>query len=245
MRRLLQMFSVMLLLAGATSLAPSAGATGDTTTTESTASSTTDPTTTEPATSTTASTTASTSTTSTTSTVSTVAPSTMVPASRGTAVQVAPTFPPPTAAPTAAPTPPPPSPYAVPANSGSGRRVVYSKSRMRVWIIEANGSVARTYLVSGRLSQPNPGTYSVFSRSSYTCSIKSSNTCMRWMVRFTKGPSGDNIGFHEIPRKNGVPLQTNAQLGQALSAGCVRQSTADAQFMWAWAGIGTKVVVIW
>ena len=68
---------------------------------------------------------------------------------------------------------------------------------------------------------------------------------MRWMVRFTRGPSGDNIGFHEIPRRNGVPLQSDSQLGQALSAGCVRQSTADAQFMWGWAYIGTRVVVIW
>jgi lipoprotein-anchoring transpeptidase ErfK/SrfK len=230
MRRLLQILSVMLLLAGVTMLAPGAGpagATGGSSTTEST-----DTSTTESATSTT-------DTTSTTST--TLPPSTMVPASRGTAVQVAPTFPPPTAAPTL----PPPSPLAVPANSGSGRRVVYSKSRMRVWIIEADGRVAHTYLVSGRINQPNTGTYSVFSRSSYTCSIKSSSTCMRWMVRFTKGPSGDNIGFHEIPRKNGVPLQSDAQLGQALSAGCVRQSTHDAWFMWNWAGVGTKVVVIW
>jgi len=232
MRRPFQIFGVVLLLAGSTLLAPTAlpaGASGG--------SSTTDFSTTEPSTSTTEPTTS----TSASTTTSAVPPSTLVPASRGTAVQVAPTFP----APTAAPTLPPPSPLAVPANSGSGRRVVYSKSRMRVWIIEADGRVSHTYLVSGRLNQPNPGTYSVFSRSSYTCSIKSSSTCMRWMVRFTKGPGGDNIGFHEIPRKNGVPLQSNAQLGQALSAGCVRQSTADAQFMWAWAGIGTKVVVIW
>jgi len=229
MRRLLQLFCVSLLLAGSTLLAPTArpaGATDD--------SSTTDSSTTEPA-----------SSTDSTTTSSTVPSSSLAPASRGTAVQVAPTFPAPTAAPTLPPPPPPPSPLAVPANSGNGRRVVYSKSRMRVWVIEANGQVSRTYLVSGRLNQPNPGTYSVFSRSSYTCSIKSSSTCMRWMVRFTKGPSGDNIGFHEIPRKNGVPLQSDAQLGQALSAGCVRQSTADAQFMWAWAGIGTKVIVIW
>ena len=139
---------------------------------------------------------------------------------------------------------PKPNPLAVPANSGSGRRVVYSKGRMRVWIIEADGTLVRTYLVSGRYNQPNYGTYAVFSRSSYTCNINHPNVCMRWMVRFAKGPSGDNIGFHEIPRDNGVPLQSNAQLGQALSSGCVRQSTADAMFMWGWANIGTKVVVV-
>lgn len=215
MRRLLQMLTVVLLLAGPTLLVPAvmpADAADDTTTSS-----------TEPGTS------------STTTTTAPPPPSSMLPASRGPAVQVAPTF---------APPPPVVSPLDVPANSGAGRRVVYSKSLMRVWIIEANEQVSRTYLVSGRLNQPNPGTYKVFSRSSFTCNIQNSSTCMRWMVRFTKGPAGDNIGFHEIPRRNGAPVQSDAQLGQALSGGCVRQSTADAQFMWAWAGIGTTVVVV-
>ncbi len=182
------------------------------------------------------------STESSTTTTEPATTTTFAPATRGSTIQLAPTLPPPTTLPPT--TTAPPSPYAVPANSGDGRRVVYSKGRMRVWIVEANGTVVHTYRVSGRLDQPRYGTYYVFSRSSYTCSIKSSNTCMRWMVRFTKGPSGDNIGFHEIPRKNGVPLQSESQLGLPLSAGCVRQGTHDAWFMWNWAGIGTKVVVV-
>jgi lipoprotein-anchoring transpeptidase ErfK/SrfK len=184
----------------------------------------------------------------------TTSPATLAPAVRGTAIQESPTLPdpnptttapPPTTRPpsTTAPAPPAGS-FAAPPNSGTGRRVVYSKSRMRVWIIESSGAVARTYRVSGRLSMPSPGTYKVFSRSSYTCNIKATNVCMRWMVRFTKGPSGDNIGFHEIPRRDGVPVQSDSQLGQALSGGCVRQATGDALTMWNWAGIGTKVVVL-
>ncbi|MCB0957169.1 MAG: L,D-transpeptidase, partial [Ilumatobacter sp.] len=171
-----------------------------------------------------------------------VTTTTFAPATRGTTVQLVTTLPPPTT--TTTTTLPKPNPLAVPANSGSGRRVVYSKGRMRVWVIDSDGTLLRTYLVSGRFNQPNYGTYSVFSRSSYTCNINHPNVCMRWMVRFTKGPSGDNIGFHEIPRNNGVPVQSDAQLGQALSSGCVRQSTADAMFMWGWANIGTKVVVV-
>jgi lipoprotein-anchoring transpeptidase ErfK/SrfK len=64
------------------------------------------------------------------------------------------------------------------------------------------------------------------------------------MVRFAHGPLGDNIGFHEIPKRDGVPIQSDAQLGQALSGGCVRQATADAIFMWDFAGLGTTVVVV-
>jgi lipoprotein-anchoring transpeptidase ErfK/SrfK len=39
-------------------------------------------------------------------------------------------------------------------------------------------------------------------------------------------------------------VQSVSQLGQPLSGGCVRQSTPDAIWMWNWAYIGTKVVVL-
>jgi hypothetical protein len=161
---------------------------------------------------------------------------------RGTQVQLTPTVPAPA---TTTTTIPPPSDE-LPADSGEGRRAVYSKSRQRTWTVEADGTVSRTYLVSGRLTwnQPSPGTYHVFSRSGFTCNIKNPSICWRFMVRFTVGPDGDNIGFHEIPNQNGRPIQTEAQLGQALSGGCVRQATRDAEHMWAWAPVGTKVVVL-
>ena len=97
---------------------------------------------------------------------------------------------------------------------------------MRVWIVDASNVTVRTYRVSGRFGQPDPGTYHVFSRSTFTCNIDHPNICMRFMVRFAQGPLGDNIGFHEIPKRDGVPVQSDAQLGQALSGGCVRQATA-------------------
>ena len=165
------------------------------------------------------------------------------PATRGSSIQETPTLPPP---PTEEPTTtqvPVPVDTGVPYLSGYGRRVVYSKNQMRVWIVDANNVTIRTYRVSGRFGQPTPGTYQVFSRSSYTCNIDHPNICMRFMVRFAHGPKGDNIGFHEIPKENGVPIESDAQLGQALSGGCVRQASADAIFMWDFAGIGTTVVV--
>lgn len=167
------------------------------------------------------------------------------PAARGATTQEVP-----------APSPPPPPPaldgptaaagdsLELPADSGTGRRVVYSKIVMRVWAVEEDGTIANTHRVSGRKDQPLPGTYDVYSRSSYTCSNHNPAICMRFMVRFAHSLRGDNIGFHEIPNKNGAPLQTNDQLGQPLSGGCVRQATEDAIWMWNWASIGTKVVVI-
>jgi len=165
------------------------------------------------------------------------------PATRGSSIQETPTLPPPpTEAPTTTVVAAPPD-TGVPYLSGIGRRVVYSKNQMRVWIVDDANVTIRTYRVSGRMGQPDPGTYHVYSRSTFTCNIDHPNICMRFMVRFAHGPLGDNIGFHEIPKRDGVPIESDAQLGQALSGGCVRQATADAMFMWDFAGIGTTVVV--
>jgi lipoprotein-anchoring transpeptidase ErfK/SrfK len=155
------------------------------------------------------------------------------------AIQVTDTLPPPTFATTG-----PGDSLEIPAGAGTGRRVVYSKKIMRVWLIEEDGTVFDTHRVSGRTDQPNPGTYAVWSRSPTTCSRLHSNICMRFMVRFAWSFRGDNIGFHEIPRRDGVPMQDVSQLGMSLSGGCVRQSTDDAIIMWNWAQIGTVVVVV-
>lgn len=157
-------------------------------------------------------------------------------ATRGTAVQVADTQAPPSTELGDS--------LEVPANSGSGRRAVYSKGIQRVWLIEEDGTIYDTHRVSGRMDQPNYGTYTVWSRSEFTCSNAHSNICMRFMVRFAKSRRGDNIGFHEIPKRDGVPMQTADELGQALSGGCVRQATEDAIITWNWAQIGTVVVVV-
>jgi lipoprotein-anchoring transpeptidase ErfK/SrfK len=132
---------------------------------------------------------------------------------------------------------------ALPPGSGTGRRIVYANRAQRVWLVEANGQVVKSHRVSGRIGSPPPGTYAVYSKSRFTSS--SLNPSIRWgyMVRFYRTRRGNNIGFHEIPRGPGGRLQTDAQLGQALSSGCVRQSTPDAIYLWNWAPVGTRVVV--
>lgn len=133
------------------------------------------------------------------------------------------------------------APPPVPEASGVGRRVVYANGAQRVWLVEADGSVAKTHLVSGRRGYPKPGSHSVFSRSEFT---RSGSVSMRYMVRFTRS-SRLAVGFHSIPvNGRGRPIQSEAQLGTPRSRGCVRQSLADARFLWDWAPIGTPVTVI-
>lgn len=132
---------------------------------------------------------------------------------------------------------------ALPEDSGKGRRAVFSEGRQRVWIVDANGSVERTYQVSGSVyDNLDPGTYHVYSRSEQAWGVDDSGT-MKWFVRFTQGDEGAAIGFHSIPMLHGEPVQTKAQLGTPLSHGCIRQKESDARAMWDFARLGTKVVV--
>lgn len=147
-------------------------------------------------------------------------------------------------APPEAPPPPPPPPFpAVPANSGEGRRIVYSNSGHRVWLVEADESIVDSYLVSGRRATPGAGVYQVYSKSPKAWAGHDGIT-MDHMVRFAHGRTLA-IGFHSIPRwSNGAPMQTEAQLGSYRSSGCVRQRDDKAAALYAWAPIGTTVVVL-
>ena len=159
----------------------------------------------------------------------------------GSTYQTRPLPPPPTTTTTTLP-----DPTILPANSGWGRRAVYSKSAQRVWAVADDGTVLKTHRVSGKLTwcDPRVGVYSVWSRSLYTYAIQNPTIKWGYMVRFAKGCNDGNIGFHEIPTQYGRPVQSVAQLGQPLSGGCVRQAVPDAIWMWNWAQIGTTVVVL-
>lgn len=128
-------------------------------------------------------------------------------------------------------------------NVGSGKRIIFDTGEQRVWLVESDGRLAHTWLVSGRKDTPAPGAYAVYSKSLWTTAGHDGIT-MTHMVRFAWG-SSLSIGFHAIPRwSDGSALQTEQELGTYQSAGCVRLADAAASTLYDWAGIGTQVVVI-
>jgi lipoprotein-anchoring transpeptidase ErfK/SrfK len=128
------------------------------------------------------------------------------------------------------------NPPLLPAKSGSGRRVV--------WVVDDRNNVLRVMPVSGRRGVPNPGEYKVNSQSLRSYSLDFEGVWFNNMTRFALGPAGGNIGFHEIPTKNGKPLQTEELLGTFQGSGCLRMSIDDAKFIFKFAKAGTKVVVV-
>ena len=138
-------------------------------------------------------------------------------------------------------------PRTSPAGSGTGRRVVFDMADQRVWLVDRRAgedAVRRTLPGLGeRHRQPRPrhATRSTPSR----CTRSASTTpgrCGTW----SGSPTGQNaaIGFHDIPVLDGRLVQTRDDLGTPQSHGCIRQWRPDATALWAFAPVGTKVVVV-
>ncbi len=133
----------------------------------------------------------------------------------------------------------------LPQNSGSGKRLVYDRAGQRVWAVDKNERVIRSWLVAGsKYSNEQPGVHHVYSKSEVSTAWNG-KAYLPLMVRYQKTDIG-NIGFHGIPTHvaDGTAYMTEAELGQRLSGGCQRQAMADARFVWDFADIGTTVVVI-
>ena len=145
---------------------------------------------------------------------------------------------------------------AYPPDGRHGRRIVYSKALMHVWIVNSKDKVIRDYPVTGRWDRPAKGTYHVYSMSTDTMNEHSKVT-FQHMVRFAWGfnDTSASIGFHSIPiyyadnpergAKKGDRMSSKYELGLPVaSGGCVRQEDADAEFLYRFAEIGDLVVVL-
>ena len=133
----------------------------------------------------------------------------------------------------------------LPDNSGSGKRLVYSRLGQRAWAIAKDDTIIRSWLVAGsKYRNEGPGVHHVYSKSERSTAWNG-KAWLPMMVRYQKTDLG-NIGFHGIPIHvaDNSPYMTEAELGQRLSGGCQRQANADAAFVWSFAEIGTTVVVL-
>ncbi len=133
----------------------------------------------------------------------------------------------------------------LPPNSGDGKRVVYDRAGQRVWAVNSDNVVVRSYLVAGsKYSNEQPGSHKVYSKSDLSTAWNG-KAWLPLMIRYQKTDIGA-IGFHGIPRhvEDDSPYMTESELGQRLSGGCQRQANRDARFLWDFADVGTTVVVI-
>lgn len=135
---------------------------------------------------------------------------------------------------------------AYPRDKHHGKRIVYDKALMTVWLVDKNDQVVARFPVVGRFDRPVAGVYHVFSKSEHS-SNPFSKVTFEHMVRFAYGPDTKSaIGLHSIPRYyDGTRMHSVKQLGLAIArGGCVRLSDRAAAIVYAFARVGTRVVVL-
>lgn len=133
-----------------------------------------------------------------------------------------------------------------PLDDGDGRRIVYDKTLMHVWLMDENDKVVKRFPVVGRWDRPVQGTYKIYSQSERSGNPNSGVT-FDHMTRFAYGLDGKTpIGFHSIPiYYDGRMMHDTDQLGLPVATGgCVRMAAEDAEFLYNWAKKGDTVVVL-
>ncbi len=132
-----------------------------------------------------------------------------------------------------------PDTTALPANSGSGLRIVYAETAKRVWLVSASNTVMRTFIVvPGTVAAP-PGTFSVTNRLS--TSAGTDGTPVQYVVLFNNAKVGGHstaFGFDAVANVTGLPPAPSGRTGG------IRETQADAQALWKFSDFGTPVVVL-
>lgn len=136
----------------------------------------------------------------------------------------------------------------LPKNSGIGRRMVVHSDAQQVWLVEADGRVVDTFLMSGRRirtvsGSDQHGVFRVYSKSSVMRYCSPHCGTANHMVRYQRTAVA-SVGTHSLPVESGRPVQLVQDLGWPLSHGCTRLDVAKARAVFRWADIGTTVVVL-
>ncbi len=123
----------------------------------------------------------------------------------------------------------------VPADSGTGRRIVYGVGEKRVWLVDASDKAGRTFPVWPGTVSPDPGTYTVSVRKDATTG--SDGVQIENIVYFAT-KSGLNIAFSNAVDGSSPPPAAGKQTGG------VRMAKADGAALWAFGTTSTKVIVV-
>ncbi len=128
--------------------------------------------------------------------------------------------------------------------SGNGKKIVVSLSQQKLYQYQ-NGVLIGTHDVStGKASSPTPtGTYTIHNKMTTAYSRPFHLFMDHWMAITPDGA----YGIHSLPywrlKNGGVLYEGVGHLGRKVSNGCIRLSPQEATTVYAWATVGTQVVV--
>jgi hypothetical protein len=135
----------------------------------------------------------------------------------------------------------------LPVNSGAGRRMVVHSDAQQVWLVEDDGSVSDTFLMSGRRVRTasgfdQTGVFRVYSKSRSMRYCEGRCGRANYMVRYQR-TTRSAVGSHALPVERGLVVQGVEDLGWPLSHGCSRLEESKALAVYRWAALGTIVIV--
>ncbi|MFG2940190.1 hypothetical protein [Streptomyces sp. NPDC048282] len=125
---------------------------------------------------------------------------------------------------------------AVPAASGTGRRVVYALGDKRVWLVGASGKATRTFTVWPGTVSPDPGTYTI---SKTLASTTGSDGVQIEHILYFASKSGLSIAFSNAVDGSSPPPAAGKQTSG------IRMPKADGAALWTFGTEpDTKVTVV-
>jgi hypothetical protein len=134
-----------------------------------------------------------------------------------------------------APAKPTPKTYPLPLHSGIGKRVVYSISGKRVWLVNDGNKVARTYPVVAGNVKPSKGVHYVFYRRASGTGGDGKRVEHTVLFAMT---GGVNVGFSAAI--DGSLTKPDATKQNA----AIRATRADTAAMWQFATVGSAIDVM-
>lgn len=138
-------------------------------------------------------------------------------------------------------TPAPDPQLALPTASGKGKRVVYSVSKARVWLVGADEKVQMTAQVVPGTVTPTAGTYAVSKW--YTSHQGADGAAVQYEVLWGSAKSPNEFAFDAIASL--PPDQMPSKPASGTKTGGVRLTQNDALAVWQFATAkGTQVIVV-
>ena len=129
-----------------------------------------------------------------------------------------------------------PKPVAVPAHSGTGKRVVYSLGTKRVWLVDAAGTATRTFTVQPSTLSPTVGTYNVNNRNAGP-RTGSDGVEIKSVVIFAQ--RGSTVFGFSSATDGTTPAPNPSK-----KTGGIRETLGDGQALYDFTVVGSTVVVV-
>lgn len=124
------------------------------------------------------------------------------------------------------------------------KHIEVDRAGQRLHAFLGSYAIAEYTVSTGRPSRPTPkGTFHIAGKSPRAWS-STARLWMPWWMNFVgAGAPKGRFGIHELPEWKSGKKEGEDHLGKPVSGGCIRLGVGPAEDLYAWADVGTTVIV--